>query len=146
MENQSGEWTRLLYCTTGVLLRKLQHDRHLNSLTHIIVDEVLTQSKAASADERSRPGTTLIKLNLVVHSLTPPLSPPPPGPRAQRPIRLPPDHPEGRRHEEVGPAAHPHERHGGLQQVLRLLQPLPSGQHPGQDVPSGGEAARLRLE
>lgn len=42
MENQSGEWTRLLYCTTGVLLRKLQHDRHLNSLTHIIVDEVLT--------------------------------------------------------------------------------------------------------
>lgn len=41
MENQSGEWTRLLYCTTGVLLRKLQHDRHLSSLTHIIVDEVL---------------------------------------------------------------------------------------------------------
>lgn len=41
MENQSGEWTRLLYCTTGVLLRKLQHDGHLSSLTHIIVDEVL---------------------------------------------------------------------------------------------------------
>uniref|UniRef100_A0A673C9W6 ATP-dependent RNA helicase DHX29 n=1 Tax=Sphaeramia orbicularis TaxID=375764 RepID=A0A673C9W6_9TELE len=44
MENQSGEWTRLLYCTTGVLLRKLQHDRHLNSLTHIIVDEVHERS------------------------------------------------------------------------------------------------------
>lgn len=42
MENLSGEWTRLLYCTTGVLLRKLQQDRHLSSLTHIIVDEVLT--------------------------------------------------------------------------------------------------------
>lgn len=42
MENQSGEWTRLLYCTTGVLLRKLQHDKHLSSLTHIIVDEVQT--------------------------------------------------------------------------------------------------------
>lgn len=41
MENLSGDWTRLLYCTTGVLLRKLQHDRHLSSLTHIIVDEVL---------------------------------------------------------------------------------------------------------
>lgn len=40
MENLSGEWTRLLYCTTGVLLRKLQHDRHLSSLTHVIVDEV----------------------------------------------------------------------------------------------------------
>ncbi|XP_034458909.1 ATP-dependent RNA helicase DHX29 [Hippoglossus hippoglossus] len=44
MENQSGEWTRLLYCTTGVLLRKLQNDRHLSSLTHIIVDEVHERS------------------------------------------------------------------------------------------------------
>ncbi|KAK2888162.1 ATP-dependent RNA helicase DHX29 [Channa argus] len=44
MENQSGEWTRLLYCTTGVLLRKLQHDRHLSSLTHIVVDEVHERS------------------------------------------------------------------------------------------------------
>ena len=40
MENRSGEATRLLYCTTGVLLRKLQQERHLDSLTHIIVDEV----------------------------------------------------------------------------------------------------------
>ncbi|XP_035523834.1 ATP-dependent RNA helicase DHX29 [Morone saxatilis] len=44
MENLSGEWTRLLYCTTGVLLRKLQHDKHLSSLTHIIVDEVHERS------------------------------------------------------------------------------------------------------
>ncbi|KAK5851554.1 hypothetical protein PBY51_023101 [Eleginops maclovinus] len=44
MENQSGEWTRLLYCTTGVLLRKLQHDTHLSALTHIIVDEVHERS------------------------------------------------------------------------------------------------------
>lgn len=44
MENQSGEWTRLLYCTTGVLLRKLQHDKHLSSLTHVIVDEVHERS------------------------------------------------------------------------------------------------------
>ncbi|XP_057674377.1 ATP-dependent RNA helicase DHX29 isoform X2 [Corythoichthys intestinalis] len=44
MENQSGEWTRLLYCTTGVLLRKLQCDRHLSALTHIIVDEVHERS------------------------------------------------------------------------------------------------------
>uniref|UniRef100_A0A3Q2YFR0 RNA helicase n=1 Tax=Hippocampus comes TaxID=109280 RepID=A0A3Q2YFR0_HIPCM len=44
MENQSGEWTRLLYCTTGVLLRKLQHDRHLSALTHVIVDEVHERS------------------------------------------------------------------------------------------------------
>ncbi|XP_051906508.1 ATP-dependent RNA helicase DHX29 isoform X2 [Hippocampus zosterae] len=44
MENQSGEWTRLLYCTTGVLLRKLQHDRHLSALTHVIIDEVHERS------------------------------------------------------------------------------------------------------
>lgn len=44
MENLSGEWTRLLYCTTGVLLRKLQQDRHLSSITHIIVDEVHERS------------------------------------------------------------------------------------------------------
>ncbi|XP_073685275.1 LOW QUALITY PROTEIN: ATP-dependent RNA helicase DHX29 [Garra rufa] len=44
MENRSGEATRLLYCTTGVLLRKLQQDRHLSSLTHIIVDEVHERS------------------------------------------------------------------------------------------------------
>uniref|UniRef100_A0A667Z439 RNA helicase n=1 Tax=Myripristis murdjan TaxID=586833 RepID=A0A667Z439_9TELE len=44
MENQSGEWTRLLYCTTGVLLRKLQQDQHLSSLTHVIVDEVHERS------------------------------------------------------------------------------------------------------
>lgn len=44
MENRSGDSTRLLYCTTGVLLRKLQQDRHLSSLTHIIVDEVHERS------------------------------------------------------------------------------------------------------
>jgi ATP-dependent RNA helicase DHX57 len=32
--------TRLLFCTTGVLLRQLQNDKALDSLTHIIVDEV----------------------------------------------------------------------------------------------------------
>ena len=41
MENRSGDATRLLYCTTGVLLRKLQQDRYLNSFSHIIVDEVM---------------------------------------------------------------------------------------------------------
>ncbi|ELU13161.1 hypothetical protein CAPTEDRAFT_117270, partial [Capitella teleta] len=36
----SGEDTRLLYCTTGVLLRKLIKDRDLRQFTHIILDEV----------------------------------------------------------------------------------------------------------
>lgn len=32
--------TRLLFCTTGVLLRQLQSDGALDSITHIVVDEV----------------------------------------------------------------------------------------------------------
>ena len=32
--------TRLLFCTTGVLLRQLQESNALHSITHIIVDEV----------------------------------------------------------------------------------------------------------
>ncbi|XP_051766444.1 ATP-dependent RNA helicase DHX29 [Ctenopharyngodon idella] len=44
MENRSSDATRLLYCTTGVLLRKLQQDQLLSSLTHIIVDEVHERS------------------------------------------------------------------------------------------------------
>lgn len=40
MESRAGESTRLLYCTTGVLLRKLQDDGLLTSVSHVIVDEV----------------------------------------------------------------------------------------------------------
>ncbi|XP_040277188.1 ATP-dependent RNA helicase DHX29 [Bufo bufo] len=40
MESRTGEHTRLLYCTTGILLRKLQDDSLLKNITHIIVDEV----------------------------------------------------------------------------------------------------------
>ena len=32
--------TRLLYCTTGVLLRRLEGEADLPGVTHIIVDEV----------------------------------------------------------------------------------------------------------
>ncbi|KAM4707688.1 ATP-dependent RNA helicase DHX29 [Discoglossus pictus] len=40
MESRTGENTRLLYCTTGILLRKLQEDSLLKNITHVIVDEV----------------------------------------------------------------------------------------------------------
>ncbi|KAM3939787.1 ATP-dependent RNA helicase DHX29 [Leptodactylus fuscus] len=40
MESRTGEHTRLLYCTTGILLRKLQEDSLLKNITHVIVDEV----------------------------------------------------------------------------------------------------------
>ncbi|XP_077203241.1 ATP-dependent RNA helicase DHX29 isoform X2 [Paroedura picta] len=44
MESRAGEATRLLYCTTGVLLRKLQEDVLLSNVSHVIVDEVHERS------------------------------------------------------------------------------------------------------
>lgn len=44
MESRTGEFTRLLYCTTGVLLRKLQDDGLLKNVSHVIVDEVHERS------------------------------------------------------------------------------------------------------
>lgn len=40
MESSRGPSTRLLFCTTGVLLRQLQGDPSLKKLSHVIVDEV----------------------------------------------------------------------------------------------------------
>uniref|UniRef100_A0A8C0XAV7 ATP-dependent RNA helicase DHX29 n=1 Tax=Castor canadensis TaxID=51338 RepID=A0A8C0XAV7_CASCN len=44
MESRASETTRLLYCTTGVLLRKLQEDGLLTNVSHVIVDEVHERS------------------------------------------------------------------------------------------------------
>uniref|UniRef100_A0A8D0KJS2 ATP-dependent RNA helicase DHX29 n=1 Tax=Salvator merianae TaxID=96440 RepID=A0A8D0KJS2_SALMN len=44
LESRTGEATRLLYCTTGVLLRKLQEDVLLSNVSHVIVDEVHERS------------------------------------------------------------------------------------------------------
>ncbi|KAM5264051.1 ATP-dependent RNA helicase DHX29 [Ctenodactylus gundi] len=44
MESRASETTRLLYCTTGVLLRKLQEDGFLTNVSHVIVDEVHERS------------------------------------------------------------------------------------------------------
>ena len=35
-----GEKSRLVFCTTGVLLRQLQNEGALSCLTHIVIDEV----------------------------------------------------------------------------------------------------------
>ncbi|XP_071120000.1 ATP-dependent RNA helicase dhx29-like [Mytilus edulis] len=43
-ESKCGPNTRLNYCTTGVLLRKLQSDTILSNVTHVIVDEVHERS------------------------------------------------------------------------------------------------------
>jgi len=35
-----GRDTHLLFCTTGILLRRLLDDKKLKGITHIIVDEI----------------------------------------------------------------------------------------------------------
>lgn len=35
-----GRDTRLMFCTTGILLRRLLVDRSLRGVTHVIVDEI----------------------------------------------------------------------------------------------------------
>lgn len=45
LENKVSAATRLTFCTTGILLRRLQSDPMLESVTHIIVDEVHERSE-----------------------------------------------------------------------------------------------------
>jgi len=40
MESKRSAQTRLMFCTTGVILRRLQDDQNLTGITHVIVDEV----------------------------------------------------------------------------------------------------------
>lgn len=40
LEGMKGRDTRLLFCTTGILLRRLLIDRNLKGVTHVIVDEI----------------------------------------------------------------------------------------------------------
>lgn len=40
LEGVKGSDTHLLFCTTGILLRRLLVDRSLKGVTHIIVDEI----------------------------------------------------------------------------------------------------------
>ncbi|KAF3614940.1 hypothetical protein FXO38_35396, partial [Capsicum annuum] len=40
LEGVKGRDTQLLFCTTGILLRRLLVDRNLKGITHVIVDEI----------------------------------------------------------------------------------------------------------
>ncbi|KAJ9554205.1 hypothetical protein OSB04_018250 [Centaurea solstitialis] len=40
LEGMKGRDTRLLFCTTGILLRRLLVDRNLKGVTHVLVDEI----------------------------------------------------------------------------------------------------------
>ena len=39
-ESKQGPQTKILFCTTGVVLRRLGSGDKLNDVTHVIVDEV----------------------------------------------------------------------------------------------------------
>ncbi|XP_031626532.1 putative ATP-dependent RNA helicase DHX57 [Contarinia nasturtii] len=45
LENKISKATRLTFCTTGILLRRLQGDPNLSTVTHIIIDEVHERSE-----------------------------------------------------------------------------------------------------
>ncbi|XP_059482833.1 putative ATP-dependent RNA helicase DHX57 [Neocloeon triangulifer] len=45
LESKTSSSTRLLFCTTGILLRRLEGDAELASVSHIIVDEVHERSE-----------------------------------------------------------------------------------------------------
>ena len=40
LESKQSEKTRMLFCTTGILLRRLQTDPNLTGVSHVVVDEV----------------------------------------------------------------------------------------------------------
>lgn len=45
LENKISSSTRLTFCTTGILLRRLTSDPMLESITHVVVDEVHERSE-----------------------------------------------------------------------------------------------------
>ncbi|KAH3859109.1 hypothetical protein DPMN_101756 [Dreissena polymorpha] len=45
MEKMQSSFTRLLFCTTGIVLRRLEGDTTLDGITHLIIDEVHERSE-----------------------------------------------------------------------------------------------------
>ncbi|CAH0755147.1 unnamed protein product [Diatraea saccharalis] len=45
LESKVSSKTRLTFCTTGILLRRLEYDPQLKSVTHVVVDEVHERSE-----------------------------------------------------------------------------------------------------
>ena len=45
LESKTSPWTRLLFCTTGILLRRLESDSELSGTTHLVIDEVHERSE-----------------------------------------------------------------------------------------------------
>ncbi|CAA7028259.1 unnamed protein product [Microthlaspi erraticum] len=78
LESARSYKTRLLFCTTGILLRKLAGDKTLNDVTHIIVDEVHERSLLGdflliilkSLIEKQSSDNTSRKLKIILMSAT----------------------------------------------------------------------------
>ena len=60
-----GKNTHLLFCTSGILLRRLLSDRNLNGITHVFVDEIHERGM----NEGEFPSTFISISNLVKKQL-----------------------------------------------------------------------------
>uniref|UniRef100_F6HK50 RNA helicase n=1 Tax=Vitis vinifera TaxID=29760 RepID=F6HK50_VITVI len=60
LDSASNVRTKLLFCTTGILLRKLAGDKNLSGITHVIVDEVHERSLLTSAVNNRRGKRNLV--------------------------------------------------------------------------------------
>jgi hypothetical protein len=49
MDNKTSRRTRLLFCTTGILMRRLSSEPLLESISHIVLDEVRALLEALAA-------------------------------------------------------------------------------------------------
>ncbi|XP_065871411.1 DExH-box ATP-dependent RNA helicase DExH7, chloroplastic [Euphorbia lathyris] len=74
LDSARNEKTKLLFCTTGILLRRLAGDRNLTGITHVIVDEVHERSLLGDfllivlkslIDKQSDQGTPKLKVVLM---------------------------------------------------------------------------------
>lgn len=62
LDDASTRDTRLLFCTTGILLRRLASEHHLSSVSHIVVDEVQLRNGAVHW-----PATSCVHLYPIMH-------------------------------------------------------------------------------
>ncbi|XP_057978145.1 DExH-box ATP-dependent RNA helicase DExH7, chloroplastic isoform X2 [Malania oleifera] len=65
LDSARNEKTKLLFCTTGILLRKIAADNNFPGVTHVIVDEVHERSLLNLVEKQSADGTQKLKVILM---------------------------------------------------------------------------------
>ncbi|KAJ3092644.1 ATP-dependent RNA helicase dhx29 [Quaeritorhiza haematococci] len=70
LESKTSKTTRLTFCTTGVLLRRLETDRALQGVSHIVVDEVLGGGEYNVSDSSPPSPTTTSACRIILMSAT----------------------------------------------------------------------------